>query len=109
MLIQTFRADGVTPLSGSAVECETIQYRLLLVKPGGAETCAFEGGSLTLTTPDGVVHPIDGTVPCIGGTCDQCRAGTFLAGIAPYVFSASGFSCAAVISPDTIRMALFGV
>jgi len=84
LLIQTFRADGVTPLIGSVVECETIQYRLLLLKPGGAETCAFEGGSLTLTTPDGVVHPIDGSVPCIGGTTADCTTTQVQSGLIAY-------------------------
>jgi hypothetical protein len=84
LVLHAFRADGVTPLTGSATECETIQYRVTLQKAGGPETCAFEGGSVTLTTPDGVVHPITSSVPCIGGTTAGCTATQFQSGLIAY-------------------------
>jgi len=58
LTISTFRGDGVTPLTGSALACETVNYRVTLQKAGGSGVCAFQGGPLTLTTPDGVVHSI---------------------------------------------------
>ena len=84
LVMHAFRADGVTPLTGSATECETIQYRVTLLKPGGWENCAFEGGSVTLTTPDGVVHPITSSAPCIGGTTAGCTATQFQSGLVAY-------------------------
>ena len=54
------------------LEGETIFYRARL-SMGSAAACAFEGGTLTIVTPDGVAHsvtPVSG-IPCIGGgpTC----------------------------------------
>jgi parallel beta-helix repeat protein len=77
LMIETFRADRVTPLpvSQGVSECETISYRVVLSKPQQDTVCAFEQGFLSLRTPDGVVHeltPRDGAgrslIPCLGGT-----------------------------------------
>jgi hypothetical protein len=67
--IQTFRSDGVTPVSGFVTGCEQIFYRTTLRKSVDSNSlCAFSGGSFTLTTPDGVPHVVSADVPCIGGT-----------------------------------------
>jgi len=49
--------------------CETIVYQATVGFRGGAD-CAFEGGTITITTSDGVVHDVTpiGGVPKIGGT-----------------------------------------
>src|ERR1051325_9054396 len=80
---EVFRADGVTPvdLTQTVTECETIVYSVSLA-PSGTGTgtpCAFEGGTITITTPDGMSHDVTPSsgVPCIGGTvaggCDATR------------------------------------
>jgi len=54
----------VTGIVGSITPCEPIKYQVTLSKPGGASTCAFEGGSLSVVTPDGVNHlVVVGMVP----------------------------------------------
>src|SRR2546425_72318 len=70
IVLGVLRADGVTGLSGSVSPCETIKYMVTLRKaaPTNATICAFEGGMLTLTTPDGTTHTVNGNVPCLGGT-----------------------------------------
>src|SRR5438105_3274821 len=66
--ISAFRSDGVTPLLGTITDCEQIFYVTRLQKGDDLDSlCAFSGGSLTLTTPDGVVHTVSVDVPCIGG------------------------------------------
>src|SRR3989442_1512252 len=56
--IFVFRADGVTPVgAGTVTDCETVVYKATLNYQGGG-TCAFEGGTWTLTTPDGTVHTL---------------------------------------------------
>lgn len=91
--IQTFRSDGVTPVSGSVTGCEQIFYRTTLRKSVESNTlCAFSGGSFTLTTPDGVPHVVSADVPCIGGTfgegCDPTV--TFLdSGLIGYAVTAA--------------------
>src|SRR6266478_2087187 len=70
IVIGVFRADGVTGVSGTVSQCETIKYTVRLQKATPTDTtiCAFEGGMLILTTPDGTAHTINGSVPCLGGT-----------------------------------------
>jgi len=63
--------DGVpeTQILSSAVpplEHETIYYTATLAKLAGTD-CAFEGGTLRITTPDGQPHDFS-SIPCIGGT-----------------------------------------
>lgn len=54
--ITAYRADGITPIGGGSVEsAETILYGATLSHAGGSN-CNFEGGILTITTPDGVAH-----------------------------------------------------
>src|SRR3972149_3535242 len=68
-----YRNDGTTPVLGgpNPDECETLKYECTLSYAGG-NNAAFEGGTWTLTTPDGVGHDITGTgIPCIGGTADD--------------------------------------
>ncbi len=69
--ITAFRSDGVTPvLPGSVSQCgETIIYRGTLSWAGGANA-AIQGGTLTITTPDAVLHNVTpvGGIPCLGGT-----------------------------------------
>src|SRR4051812_47912294 len=66
-----FRDDG-TPidLSETVSECETITYQVTVGKSSLGNPCAFQGGTITITTPDGTVHNVTpgGGVPCIGGT-----------------------------------------
>ena len=70
IILTTYRADGTTPVgSGTVTDGELIKYKATL----GAlpsPVCAFEGGTWTLTTPDGVPHVITpgGGIPRIGGT-----------------------------------------
>src|SRR5262245_1729888 len=65
--LAAFRSDGVTNIGiGTVTDGELIKYKATL-GPGPAGTCAYEGGTWTITTPDGVVHPL-GAVPRIGGT-----------------------------------------
>ena len=70
-----FRADGVTPIgSGSVTNCETLVFKAQVkYQPSttSVPTCAFEGGTLSLTTPDGVSHTIATNVPCVGGTTND--------------------------------------
>jgi hypothetical protein len=68
MVLEVFRADGTTGLVGTAAECETIMYRATLSKAGSGDVnCAFSDGTMTVTTPDGVVHVVSANVPCVGG------------------------------------------
>src|SRR3989344_2271480 len=56
--VTVYRANGTTPVatSGGTVQSgETIQYGAVLNHLGGSN-CNFEGGTLTITTPDGVAH-----------------------------------------------------
>jgi hypothetical protein len=80
--LKAFRADGVTPvLPGEVIACEPIKYQATVAWPG-LPNAPFSGGTITITTPDGVPHDVTGgtgTVPCIGGTyngpdpvLDQC-------------------------------------
>src|SRR5213594_782192 len=56
--ISTFRADGATPVgAGTVTDGEVLKFSATLSFQGGT-TCAYEGGTWTLTTPDGVVHPL---------------------------------------------------
>src|SRR5689334_3364065 len=67
--IRAFRSDGVTPVVGPIVGCEQIFYQTRISKAADSDhLCAFSGGTLTLTTPDSVVHTVSSDVPCIGGT-----------------------------------------
>ncbi len=79
VVIQVFQADRTTPnpVSEPISECETICYRAVLAKATSIpNVCAFDGGTLSLTTPDGVVHNVTPAptptaprgIPCIGGT-----------------------------------------
>ncbi|HEY3171178.1 MAG TPA: hypothetical protein VGK86_01240 [Thermoanaerobaculia bacterium] len=69
--LTAFRSDGVTPvLPGTVNGCgETIIYRGS-ISWAGAPNAAIQGGTLTITTPDSVVHPATplGGIPCLGGT-----------------------------------------
>jgi len=78
--LTAFRNDGVTTVfssGGSVSQCETIQYRATLswagFNGGGNNNAAFERGTWTITTPDGVVHDVTPVpdLPCVGGTTDD--------------------------------------
>src|SRR2546425_72131 len=78
--IFVLRADGMTGVgSGTVSPCETLVFKATL-NYQGSPTCAFEGGTWTLTTPDGVVHflasPTTSPVPCIGGTFNDPNSAT---------------------------------
>src|SRR5437867_9459758 len=73
--IEGFRADRQTPigLADTVSEWETICVQAMIAKPGSAEVCAFQGGTVTITTPAGstvVAMPAD--IPCLGGTTTPC-------------------------------------
>jgi hypothetical protein len=72
IVLQAFRADQLTPidLSQSISTCETLCFRTVLGKPQNNSVCAFEDGTLTITTPDGQLHDVTpaGGIPCLGGT-----------------------------------------
>jgi hypothetical protein len=99
--LSVFRADGVTPvsLSDQVTECETLVFQATISWPDVA-SCAFQGGTATLTTPDGVAHNVTPShcsiaqqqtcttnadcpgsetciagVPCLGGTVSPCVNG----------------------------------
>src|SRR5882724_9453182 len=69
---EVFRSDGTTPvdLSQTVSECELITYQVTISPSGEGNPCAFEGGTVTVTTPDGVANDVtpSGGVPCMGGT-----------------------------------------
>src|SRR5206468_1163719 len=68
---EVLRNDGSPiDLSESVTECELLTYRAMLAKSTEGNPCAFEGGTITITTPDGVAHDVtpSGGVPCVGGT-----------------------------------------
>jgi hypothetical protein len=85
-----FRANGTTFVVGSVTDCEPVLYRLVLSKPNSTSLCAFSGGTLTLTTPDGVLHTTSASVPCIGGTAGDCDPvlTSLDSGFIPYTVSA---------------------
>ena len=65
--IGVFESDETTPVIPASIilDGQTIKYQATLSDLDGLN-CAFEGGTWTLTTPDGVSHGL-GTVPRIGG------------------------------------------
>src|SRR5439155_307809 len=68
---EVLRNDGSPiDLSETVTECELLTYRAMLAKSTAGNPCAFEGGTITITTPDGVAHDVtpSGGVPCVGGT-----------------------------------------
>jgi hypothetical protein len=69
--VRVFRMDGVTGVVGAVSQCEDINYQVV-IKKSSAAACAFSGGTLTLTLPDGSMNQISGNVPCIGGTTSPC-------------------------------------
>ena len=75
--LRAFDAGGLEiPLDVAVKECQEISYQAKIAKPAGS-TCAFEGGTITISTPDGVPHnatPVGG-VPCLGGTIFPCIPG----------------------------------
>src|SRR3989442_14761915 len=72
-IVSPFRADGVTPLgSNSVTNCETIVFKAQVksqLSTSSVPICAFEGGNLILTTPDGIDHTTN--IPCVGGTTND--------------------------------------
>src|SRR5213593_1869428 len=80
IVILPFRADGTTPLgSGSVSNCETLVVKST-VNYQHQNTCAFESGMLTLTTPDGMPHTIASNVPCVGGSANDPNSTTLNSG-----------------------------
>src|SRR5882724_2917148 len=76
-----FRADGTTPVTSASIvsNCEALVFKSDITYQAGG-TCAFEGGTFTLTTPDNVVHtigsPTTTPVPCVGGTSNDPNSAT---------------------------------
>src|SRR5439155_24100896 len=74
--IDAFRADRTTPIGLAEVvsPCETICVRATVAKPDLPTVCAFQGGTVTITTVAGstvVAMPAD--IPCLGGTTAPCN------------------------------------
>ena len=68
--LAVYRADGITPVAAGTVQSgETIKYEATLSYLGGTN-CYFEGGTLTITTPDGVGHVVasGGGIPLVTTT-----------------------------------------
>jgi hypothetical protein len=77
--LAAFRSDGTTNIGGGTViDGESIKYKATLFA-APPPNCAFEGGTWTLTTPDGVVHAL-GAVPRVGGT----GVASFASALIPY-------------------------
>lgn len=78
--ITTFRADGTTPVGTGTVQSgETIKFQTTLAY-AGFPNCNFSGGSVTITTPDTVVHPV-------GNPGLVSSGNPFLSTLATYVVS----------------------
>src|SRR5439155_14386677 len=74
--IEGFRADRTTPIGLAEVvsPCETVCVRAMVAKPDLPTVCAFQGGTVTITTVAGstvVAMPAD--IPCLGGTTAPCN------------------------------------
>lgn len=79
--LTVYRADGTTPVgSGTIQSGETVNYETTLSHLGGSN-CNFEGGTLTITTPDGVVHD----VTPVGGIPLVSSGDPFVSAQVPYV------------------------
>src|SRR5262245_34727703 len=73
-----FRADGTTPvgLADTVSECETLCVRAIIMSPEDPTVCAFQGGTLSITTPTGTTVVADmNDIPCLGGTTPPCVPG----------------------------------
>ena len=57
--LAVFRSDGTTTISGgqTVTAGELVKYRATLSHLNGAN-CNYEGGTLTITTPDGTVNTV---------------------------------------------------
>jgi hypothetical protein len=58
-------------------ECTEVEYQAFVMSIGSNIACAFQGGTITITTPDGTPHdatPAAG-IPCLGGTAAPCVSG----------------------------------
>src|SRR3989344_8771802 len=66
MGMTVFRADETTVISGGGTvqSGETVKYRVTL-SHGGGSNCNFEGGVLSIITPDGVSHEMTNPVPLV--------------------------------------------
>jgi hypothetical protein len=66
MSLTVYRADGITPIGSSTVTAgESVVYRATL-NHLGASYCNYEGGTLNITKPNGVVSNVTGTgIPLI--------------------------------------------
>ena len=78
LIIVAYRADGVTRvIPGTVFADETIYYEATIRAPG-SPNAAVEGGTITLTTPDGKEHDItpEGGIGCVGGSIEDPAAAT---------------------------------
>src|SRR2546425_267746 len=73
---EVFRADGTTSvdLSQTVSECELITYQVTLAASSEGNPCAFDGGTITITTPQGCSTNADCAGPpagtCVSGKCN---------------------------------------
>ena len=58
-------------------ECTEVEYQAFVMAIGNPIACAFQGGTITITTPDGAPHNATpaGGIPCLGGTSAPCTPG----------------------------------
>lgn len=66
LAITAYESDGITPITDPVQSGQTIIYQAELSHLGGTK-CDFEGGTLTITSPDGIVHNVTplGGIPLI--------------------------------------------
>jgi hypothetical protein len=100
--LNIFRADGVTAVVGPVSQCENINYQVILTKSSDG-ACAFSGGTLTLTLPDGTNDVLSSDVPCIGGTTSPCSAAVqdFTSPIIPYTIKPTDISAGVIHTTGT--------
>lgn len=88
-----FRDDGTTPvLPGTVTDFETVKVQATLGHGLRPSDAAFEGGTWTITMPDGTIEDVTppGGFPCIGGTIndpDMPGGRGLCAGSLQYIYS----------------------
>ncbi|MCR4369007.1 MAG: hypothetical protein NUV67_03830 [archaeon] len=86
--LTAFRSDGVTPIGAGTVQsAEPIKYRAIL-SHAGAPNCNYDGGTLTITTPDGGISD----VTPIGGIPLVESGSPFLSDMVDYLVSEADVS-----------------
>jgi hypothetical protein len=95
--IGVFRSDGVTPVAGTVQSGETIRYQSTLFNGPPPSFCNFSGGTLVVTTPDGVVHDVTpgGGIPLV------TNASPFSSALVDYVVSEADVNASDLLQATT--------